>query len=799
MKHMAAKLLPKPTGLRSCFLRRLAKAGKWRLWLCGELAVAGMHRPNVLVWLATLVMVWCIVPFARGATGTVVLSHTTNALWLKIDGDKDNDWWIECSTNLTTWITMTNFGTLLSGNETNAPWRFAGQPTNTVQFYRARQTGGLYDIGLLRTISLTFTQANWSNLMYLAWLYNQTHTVTSNVYCSVLALDNGATNLGVGARWRGNTSFTGGPGSTAPRKKSIAITVDYTVTNADLMNYENLNLNNAFGDETMMREAVYFTIMRNYAVCPAACLAKVYINGEYRGVYSHVQQQDGSLIREFFPSNDGDRFRAANMDGSAAFVYLGNTNISTYTPHYELKHTTVDTNTAWQRFINAIYVFNTLPTNNIRDTAEDVIAVDRWLWFLALENIFVDDDSYFNKGSDYILYYEPESGRVHPVEHDGNEALTPAMNLNAALSPLAGATNPQRPILYRLLNNAELRQRYLAHMRTVLEEWFNPTNAIALVEHFHRLSVSAIAADPYRGYANMSTYTNDLVALKTFITNRWLYLTVTNADLRPLPPKIVAVYAPKSNLLAGQIPFVTAKVEPNGTNGIHSVWLYHRGKSYGKFAYCQMFDDGAHGDGAAGDGIFGAPTTNYPAGTKVRFYVEARSANPARAAAFSPPRAEEQTYWYRVGLTTASNTPVVINEFMADNVSTIADPQGEYDDWIELHNITDEPVDMSGRYLTDDSTKPRKWQFPVGTVIPPDGYLLVWADEDDGDTPGLHASFKLSKSGEAIYLIDTDANLNGVLDYIVFGQQITDMAYGRSNENPDVWTFMTPTPGAPNR
>jgi hypothetical protein len=733
----------------------------------------------------TLLAVAALAQIATAKDGQVNLQLSDTNLLLKVDGDKDDDWWIQTSTNLTTWTTLTNFGTLLSGNETNAPWRSAGSHTNSIVFYRARQTAGLYDTTLLRTISLTFTQANWSNLLA------QARQNSTDVYCSLLTMDNGATNVGVGARFRGNTSFTGmGPGG-APAKKSIALAIDYSITNANLMHFDSLNLNNAYGDETIMREPVYFTIMRNYTVCPACCMAQVYINGGNRGIYSQDQQQNGDLIRKYFPSNDGDRFRAANMDSSAAFVYLGNTNLATYTSHYELKS---DYNTnAWPRFINAIYFFNTLPTNTLRDTAENVIAVDRWLWFLACENIFVDDDSYFNKGSDYMLYYEPESGRVHPVEHDGNESLTAAASLNYSLSPVYGDTLTSRPVLYRLLKNAELRQRYLAHVRTVLAEWFNPTNAIALVNQFVNVSSNAIAADPYRGYTGMSTYSSDLTALKSFITNRYNYLR-THAELTPLPPNILAVYVPTSNLAAGQIPFVTAKVLANGTNGLDSAWLYHRGRSYGKFTYTRMFDDGAHGDGTAGDGVFGAATTNYPGGSKVRFYVEARSANAAKAAAFSPPRAEQETYSYKVVLTTATNTSVVINEFMADNSSTVVDPEGEYDDWIELRNITEQAVSVAGLYLSDDAANPHKWQFPSGTTIAANGYLLVWADENGSVTNGLHANFNLSKSGEAVCLSTT----NSVLDYMTFGAQQTDVSYGRSSTNDDVWVSMSPTPGAPN-
>jgi hypothetical protein len=212
-----------------------------------------------------------------------------------------------------------------------------------------------------------------------------------------------------------------------------------------------------------------------------------------------------------------------------------------------------------------------------------------------------------------------------------------------------------------------------------------------------------------------------------------------------------------------------------------------------------MFDDGLHGDGVENDGLFGAATTNYPAGTKVRFYVEARSANAAKAAAFSPARAEQQTQSYRVVVTTASNSPIVINEVMASNTSTLADPQGEFDDWIELRNLTDQDVDLTGRYLSDEPNHPRKWAFPAGTVIPADGYLLVWADEDGSATPGLHASFKLSADGEEIFLTDTDANLNAILDSISFGPQTTDRSYGRTDADADVWAVIDATPGTANR
>ena len=584
-------------------------------------SIGAVHRTAITAITAVVSMTLSCGAFAESGAIRLFLAETN--LMVQVRGDPDDDWHIQSSPDLVNWVTVTNVHTLLSGGP-NAPILSVATTSQHMIFYRALKTGGLFDPTLLRTFSLTFTQANWQTQL---------------------------------------------------------------------------------------------------------------ANGRTKGT------------------------------------------------------------NAWPRLINAIYVFNNTPTNLLREKAEEVLAVDRWLWFFALENIFADDDSYWNKGADYMFYYEPESGRIHPVEHDGNESFVQG---DASLSPVRGLGDSNRPLINRLLSIPELRQRYIAHMRTVIEEYFNPPIMNALIDRFVAVSVAAIAADPKKGYTSMATYTNDLNSLKTFITNRYKYLT-NYAELKLAPPNIVAVHAPTSDITAGQVPFVTAQVVPNASDGIDSVWLYHRGKPCGKFSCAQMFDDGAHGDGMAGDGIFGAQTTNYPAGTKVRFYIEARSANSSKTASFSPPRAEQKTWSYRVALVTAPSTPVVINEIMADNQTAFTDPQGEFDDWIELHNLTDQEIDMSGRYLSDEPNNPCKWQFPVGTKIPADGYLIVWADENGSDTPGLHASFKLSKSGEELFLTDTDANYNAVLDHVVFAAQQTDVSYGRSAANPDVWTSMTPTPGEANR
>jgi len=139
---------------------------------------------------------------------------------------------------------------------------------------------------------------------------------------------------------------------------------------------------------------------------------------------------------------------------------------------------------------------------------------------------------------------------------------------------------------------------------------------------------------------------------------------------------------------------------------------------------------------------------------------------------------------------------VLINEFMASNDVTIADPDyAEFGDWIELYNPSVEDADIGGWTMTDDLTAPDTWTVPTGTTVPAGGYLMVWADDNTTAT-ALHADFKLSGGGEQIGLYKSDG---AVADTLTYGEQEADVSFGRAPDGSDAWGIMaTATPGAAN-
>ena len=137
-----------------------------------------------------------------------------------------------------------------------------------------------------------------------------------------------------------------------------------------------------------------------------------------------------------------------------------------------------------------------------------------------------------------------------------------------------------------------------------------------------------------------------------------------------------------------------------------------------------------------------------------------------------------------------------INEFMAKNSKTITDQDDEYDDWVELYNNSATAVNLEGYYLSDDDQEVDKWQLP-DVQIDPSGYLIIWCDEDTLQD-GLHASFKLSGSGETLILTAPDGL--ETLDSYQFEEQNYDISEGRMPDGSDNWEFFDePTPGYSNQ
>ena len=119
------------------------------------------------------------------------------------------------------------------------------------------------------------------------------------------------------------------------------------------------------------------------------------------------------------------------------------------------------------------------------------------------------------------------------------------------------------------------------------------------------------------------------------------------------------------------------------------------------------------------------------------------------------------------------------------------------DDWIEIYNGTGQPVDLSGFGLSDNASRPRKWQFPGGTVIQPGQYMGVFANATDATADGrVSTNYRLaSEGGYSVTLADPQGH---IFDRLFVPMQYQNISFGRIDGMGGVRYFTTPTPGASN-
>jgi hypothetical protein len=144
----------------------------------------------------------------------------------------------------------------------------------------------------------------------------------------------------------------------------------------------------------------------------------------------------------------------------------------------------------------------------------------------------------------------------------------------------------------------------------------------------------------------------------------------------------------------------------------------------------------------------------------------------------------------------------VITELMAANTATLADEDGSFSDWLELHNPDATAVNLLGWYLTDSTNNKTKWQFPAVT-LPPGGYLVVFAsNKNRAEATGpLHTNFALGASGEYLALVKPDGATVASEFSPTFPPQSDDVSYGLPTTatgfgNPAF--LLRPTPGSAN-
>ncbi|MBM4399563.1 MAG: CotH kinase family protein, partial [Candidatus Cloacimonetes bacterium] len=651
-----------------------------------------------------------------------------------------------------------------------------------------------YEINTINEVRLIFTQSNWDQLLDQYFFAGLEQRLMGT--CII----NGVTYDSVGVRYKGNSSY-----NPTRVKNPLNIKLDY-VREDQLLDgkYGTVKLSNGFSDPSMVRETLGYEIARKYMPASRANYANVYINNNLIGLYTSVQDVDSEFMREHLHCSGKPRFKCDTNSFSPIPVwgYLG-ADSTFYTSYYGL-----ESDEGWDTLIN----FTNVMSNNPAELPY-VMNIDQNLWMIAFDNLLANLDSPIQVFHNFYLFGDSDN-RINPLLWDlnmcfggfrQNMTLTSMQNMD----PLRYQNSTQFLLISRMLSNPRYKKMYLAHMRTMLTENFsNGWYATRAVE-LQTICGPSFQADPNKffSYTNFQNNLNSSVpgssggsicGITELMNVRAAYVA-NHASMSGTVPAIASINCTTPEPVAySTVSFTMA------TSNATYAQLGIRQNIKDKFTYHQMYDDGLHEDGAASDGLYGVSVQlGYG---DLQYYGWAENASQG---VFLPARAEHEFFELPVTLNPGE---LIINEIQAKNVSTIADPNGEYDDWVEIYNPNNYPVDIAGMYMTDNhySNGITAWtQIPsvssLATTIPAHGYLVVWFDEQPTQGP-LHINNKLGASADAVYLID--ANGTTVIDSKSWtdatGLNADDVSFGRYPDGASTWQLFGAgqtnpcTPGATN-
>lgn len=630
-----------------------------------------------------------------------------------------------------------------------------------------------YDLNIIQKIEITFNQSNWDYQLDTSKAGADGYVMAQTVLINGVLFDS------VGVKYKGNSSY-----NPSNNKNPLHIELD-SYKNQSYLGVKDIKLGNNYADPSMIREVLAYDILKNYMHCPQANFAKVYINGTYYGVYSNAESIGKPFYSDHFYSSGNTAIKCnpivnPSPNTKCNLKYFTTGDSSNYFNYYEMK-----SNYGWN---NLRALCDTV--TNFQSAISRNVDMDRVIWMLAFNNVLVNLDSYSGAFCQNYYIYKDNTGHYNPVIWDLNMSFAGFPYLGASNSSLAQlsitnlqqmpvnihATDQYWPLINAVNSNAQYKRMLVAHMRTIVDEFFSNSAYVSKAQQYQALIDTSVQSDTYKFYsytqfqngltANTSVGSYSVPGISNLMAARVTYLQGTT-DFNYTTPTITAVSVSNANPALNSTITISANVT-NATNT--GVYLGYRDDVTKKFTRILMYDDGAHNDGASGDNVYAADISI--TSTLMQYYIYAENAN---AGIFSPQRAEHEYYSIQTNIAQPSSGEVVINEFLAVNQTGQTDGNGKNEDWIELYNTTGSALNLSGLYLSDSYLTPQKYTFPANTIIPANGFLTLWADEDNGSNGEIHCNFKLSASGEQLMLSKNTA----VLDSITFGAQNADISVGR--------------------
>lgn len=301
----------------------------------------------------------------------------------------------------------------------------------------------------------------------------------------------------IGLRLRGNTSLK-------HKKKSFKISFNEFVPERTYQGVKKLNLRGSANDPTMVREKLFYEIWEK-AEMPqrGAAFAQLYINKEYMGLYTNMEEIDKGWLERTYGNNEGNLYKCtwpADLaylgDDQEAYKKIMNNPLERA---YDLVTNEQEDN--YKRFVLLLKTLNQPVDEAFADKINAILNVQSVLKSYAIDVATGNWDDYFYNKNNFYLYDNPVTGKFDFFTFDTDNSLgIDWVNRDWTKRDLIAwhRTGEPRPLVTQLLEVPAFKEQYLRYLDEITERITHPDVIFPRINELRHQLTAAATTDTYR-------------------------------------------------------------------------------------------------------------------------------------------------------------------------------------------------------------------------------------------------------------------------------------------------------------
>ncbi len=223
----------------------------------------------------------------------------------------------------------------------------------------------------------------------------------------------GVTTRNVGVKSRGGGSRSG-------RKVHFRVDANHYTSGQTMFGLKSFNLDNLWQDPSGVRETVAMRLYARLGIpAPREAHARLYINGEYSGLYAIVESVNKDLLARIFGEIDGD----VQNDGylydyewldAWYFNYLGSS-LDPYKSKFDaVTHENKSDVEKWGPIEELVRMVNDTPIDRFNTEVGERVDLRAFIRYMALQNFASQDDGFLGyAGVNNFYFYRLENSPRH--------------------------------------------------------------------------------------------------------------------------------------------------------------------------------------------------------------------------------------------------------------------------------------------------------------------------------------------------------------------------------------------------